>query len=57
MTTARPGSCTDCANLRLSVCDVSACEAMCCYDGVYLEPQEEAFLHELVERVRAKCAG
>jgi hypothetical protein len=37
--------------LRLSVCDVTRCEALCCYDGVYLEPQEEAFLRELVSRV------
>ena len=36
--------------LKLAVCDVTACEAMCCHDGVYLEPQEEAFLRELVER-------
>jgi hypothetical protein len=42
-----------CEALKLSVCDVTRCEAMCCYDGVYLEPQEEAFLLELVERVPA----
>lgn len=39
--------------LKLAVCDVTACEAMCCHDGVYLEPQEEAFLRELVEAVPA----
>jgi hypothetical protein len=39
--------------LKLKVCDVTACEAMCCHDGAYLEPQEEAFLKELVERVPA----
>jgi hypothetical protein len=37
--------------LRLCNCDVRQCEAMCCYDGAYLEPQEERFLHELVAKV------
>lgn len=36
--------------LCLSRCDVPACEAMCCHDGVYLMPGEEAFLVELVGR-------
>ena len=38
---------------KLQVCDVLKCEAMCCYDGAYLDPQEEAFLNELVARVPA----
>jgi hypothetical protein len=29
---------------RLARCDLAACEAMCCYDGVYLRPGEEARL-------------
>jgi hypothetical protein len=37
-------------DLKLEVCDVRACEAMCCHDGVYLSPEEEATLHRLVER-------
>ncbi|MEP7312412.1 MAG: hypothetical protein ABI859_07505 [Pseudomonadota bacterium] len=47
--------CHDCADsgLSLSTCDVTRCEAMCCYDGAYVEPQEEAFLRELVARVPA----
>lgn len=49
--TKRDDACDGCGPLRLSVCDVTACEAMCCYDGVYLEPQEEAFLRELVARL------
>jgi hypothetical protein len=53
MTTRTEGGCAGCEGLKLSVCDVTHCEAMCCYDGVYLEPQEEAFLQELVERVPA----
>jgi hypothetical protein len=36
--------------LCLSVCDVRACEARCCYDGVYLQPGEERDLRELVAR-------
>lgn len=44
-------SCTGCEQLRLGSCDVKQCEGMCCYDGVYLEPQEEAFLRELVAKV------
>jgi hypothetical protein len=43
----------DVEELRLSNCDVTVCEAMCCYDGAYIEPQEEAFLHELVRRLPA----
>ena len=53
MTTRDPKACSDRDGLNLCVCDVTRCEAMCCYDGVYLEPQEEAFLHELVARVPA----
>ncbi len=37
--------------LRLCHCDVQQCEAMCCHDGAYLDPQEEQFLHELVAKV------
>jgi hypothetical protein len=37
--------------LRLCHCDVTRCEAMCCYDGAYLDSQEEQFLHELVAKV------
>jgi hypothetical protein len=51
MTTGNKNGCSGCDGLKLVVCDVTRCEAMCCYDGVYLEPQEEAFLRELVERV------
>jgi hypothetical protein len=40
-------------DLKLEVCDVRACEAMCCHDGVYLDPAEEAKLHALVERTPA----
>ena len=29
---------------RLQRCDLARCEAMCCYDGVYLGPGEEAAL-------------
>ncbi len=36
--------------LRLKLCDVSACEAMCCHDGVYLDEGEERRLRTLVER-------
>ena len=51
MSTPEDTGCNGCEGPRLSVCDVTRCEAMCCYDGVYLEPQEEAFLRELVDRV------
>ena len=27
--------------VRLERCDIAACEAMCCYDGAYLEPDDE----------------
>jgi len=36
---------------RLNPCDLKVCEAMCCHDGVYLMPEEERFLLDLVERV------
>lgn len=39
--------------LKLKVCDVRACEAMCCHDGVYLDAGEEARLRALVERTPA----
>lgn len=39
--------------LRLKLCDVSACEAMCCHDGVYLDEGEERRLRALVERTPA----
>jgi hypothetical protein len=35
----------------LAVCDVISCEGQCCYDGVYLQPGEEAFLRELVAKL------
>jgi hypothetical protein len=35
---------------RLARCDLTRCEALCCYDGVYLRPGEEA---GLVATVRA----
>jgi hypothetical protein len=41
----------------LSICDVTKCEGRCCYDGVYLQPGEEAFLHELVGKVPALRAA
>lgn len=37
--------------LCLSICDITKCEGRCCYDGVYLQPGEEAFLTELVAKV------
>lgn len=43
--------------LRLKTCDIRACEAQCCHDGVYLEPADEAALHAIVARepgLRAK---
>jgi len=39
--------------LRLKLCDLSACEAMCCHDGVYLDEGEERRLRALVERTPA----
>jgi hypothetical protein len=36
--------------LRLKTCDLGACEAMCCHDGVYLDGGEEARLRRLVAR-------
>ncbi|MFM1886854.1 MAG: hypothetical protein RL026_2011 [Pseudomonadota bacterium] len=41
------------AGPRLRTCDIQQCEGMCCYDGACLDPNEEAFLHELVARVPA----
>jgi hypothetical protein len=37
--------------LKLKNCDVHACEAMCCHDGVYLEAEEESRLKQLVDSV------
>jgi len=37
--------------LCLATCDIVQCEGRCCYDGVYLQPGEEAFLRELVARL------
>lgn len=34
--------------LKLQTCDIHACEAMCCHDGVYLEPEDEAALRAIV---------
>ena len=39
--------------LRLKTCDLRACEAMCCHDGVYLDEGEERRLRALVERTPA----
>jgi hypothetical protein len=50
-------SCIGCEGPRLTGCDVSQCEGMCCYDGAYLEPQEEDFLRELVAKVPQLRAG
>jgi len=41
------------SDARLVRCDLAACEAACCYDGVYLRPGEEA---RLVATVRAHPA-
>ena len=43
--------CSGCDELKLSGCDVQQCEARCCYDGVYMQDGEEAFLCELVSRL------
>jgi hypothetical protein len=43
-------TCKSGAELCLSVCDVHACEARCCYDGVYLQADEERDLRSLVAR-------
>ena len=46
--------------LKLQRCDIGKCEAMCCHDGVYLEPAEEAALRAIVERepaLRARLPG
>jgi len=29
-------------DVRLRRCDLAACEALCCHDGAYLEPEDEA---------------
>lgn len=34
--------------LRLARCDLRSCEAVCCYDGVYLLEGEESMLREVV---------
>jgi Fe-S-cluster containining protein len=36
-------------HLKLSRCDISKCEAMCCYDGAYLTFEEEQLIHSLVK--------
>jgi hypothetical protein len=43
--------CLNRGELKLSSCNVRECEARCCYDGAYIEPDEEKFLQELVQRV------
>lgn len=43
--------------LCLSVCNVRDCEARCCYDGVYLQADEERSLRDLVAREPALRAG
>ena len=40
------------AAIKLARCNITICEAMCCYDGVYLRAGEEEFLKELVARVQ-----
>ena len=35
--------------LKLKNCDIHACEALCCHDGVYLEPADEAALRAVVD--------
>ncbi|MDA8119745.1 MAG: DUF4062 domain-containing protein [Gammaproteobacteria bacterium] len=41
----------DKATIKLTRCNITACEAMCCHDGVYLMAEEEIFLKELLLRV------
>jgi len=47
---------TDESGPWLAACDIDQCEGRCCYDGVYLQPGEEAFLRELVQRLPALAA-
>ncbi len=44
---------SDDGTLRLAACDIAACEAMCCHDGVHLDEGEERRLHALVGRTPA----
>lgn len=44
---------SDDRTLRLKSCDIAACEAMCCHDGVYLDEGEEVRLRALVDRTPA----
>lgn len=37
------------STVRLRECDYRACEARCCYDGVYLEPGDEARIQRALE--------
>ncbi|MGH8019590.1 MAG: DUF3109 family protein [Opitutaceae bacterium] len=37
----RPGARSRPGPVRLERCDLRQCEAMCCYDGAYLEPDDE----------------
>lgn len=38
-------------DIKLEACNVKICEAMCCYDGVYIMEAEEKFLMELAAEV------
>jgi hypothetical protein len=38
------------SNPLLRKCDISKCEAMCCYDGVYLQDDEEVTIVQFVEQ-------
>ncbi len=42
---------------RLQACDLAACEGMCCHDGAWLEPGEEARLRRLVFLHREALPG
>lgn len=35
---------------KLTRCDLNVCQAMCCYDGVYLEEGEEGKLTEIIKQ-------
>lgn len=36
--------------VRLQRCDISACEALCCHDGAYIEPKDERRIVAAMER-------
>ena len=35
---------------KLAVCDLAKCEGICCTDGAFLLPEEEALIHKLVKK-------